>query len=108
MPSGSASASRSRQATRRSGLGDDAARVLSVGCREGNIDILQMLPTDIPAVMERLKVTKMPANRRVNDLMEVGLLERELGTGRLLPTPLTGELLRAVDTIAKRRRRDNA
>ena len=97
---------RNRAASRRPGrAGKSAARALSVGCREGNLEILRMLPSDIGEVMQRLGLTKMPANRRVNDLMEVGLLERELGTGRLLPTPLTPEVLRSVDTVAKVRRR---
>ena len=80
---------------------DRMAGVFAVGCREGNVEILRMLPTDVHSVMRRLGITKMPANRRVNDLMDAGLLERELGTGQLMPTPLTGELLKALDRAAK-------
>ena len=84
---------------------DSVARAFTVGCREGNLEILRMLPTSVPDVMNRLGVTKMPANRRINDLMEVGLLERDLGTGRLMPTDLTDEVLRSVETVAKTRRK---
>ena len=105
MPRAAERRSRTRSRHRKGRSRESVARAFTVGCREGNLEILRMLPTSVPDVMKRLGVTKMPANRRINDLMEVGLLERDLGTGRLMPTDLTDEVLRSVDNAAKVRRK---
>ena len=105
MPGAAERRGRTRSRNRKGRSRESVARAFTVGCREGNLEILRMLPTSVPDVMNRLGVTKMPANRRINDLMEVGLLERDLGTGRLMPTDLTDEVLRSVETVAKTRRK---
>ncbi|MBN1792541.1 hypothetical protein JW826_02555 [Candidatus Woesearchaeota archaeon] len=59
------------------------------GADPRNYHILHMLPTTMACVMKELSLSKMPANRRINDLEKVGLVKRARYRGEIHPTPLT-------------------
>lgn len=73
--------------------------MFNVGADKNNYKILKMLPTDLKAVMKELDLTKMPVNTRINELEKVGLVKRRKGTGKVMPTEMTGYFLDLIDTI---------
>lgn len=58
----------------------DAVHVLT---REMNYDIIQDLPNDVLTLMSRFNLSRMPMNKRINDLERVGLLKRKRGVGSI-------------------------
>lgn len=68
-------------------------KMFHVGADEVNYKILKMVPTDIPSVMNNIKLTKVPVNARINSLEDVGLIKRKKGTGKIVPTDLTEDFL---------------
>lgn len=73
--------------------------MFNVGADKTNYKILKMLPTDLKAVMKELDLTKMPVNTRLNELEKVGLVKRWKGTGKVMPTEMTGYFLDLIDDI---------
>jgi predicted transcriptional regulator len=73
--------------------------MFNIGADKTNYKILKKLPTDIKAVMKELELTKMPVNTRVNELEKVGLVKRWKGTGKIVPTEMTGYFLDLIDNI---------
>lgn len=73
-------------------------KLIKRGADRRNYEILKMLPTTTKEIEEKLKLSKMPANKRVNELEEVGLLKRYRYTGRIESTELTRIFL---DRLAK-------
>ena len=72
-----------------------------IGCDHMNYSILSMLPTNIESIMKKFNLTKMPANRRVNELIKVGLVNRKKGTGEVLPTDLTLKFTKVIEKISE-------
>jgi len=70
--------------------------MINVGSKQEHFELLQMLPTDISTIEERFKTSLMTANRRVNALEKVGLLERERQTGKVMPNKVTKEFLNLI------------
>ncbi len=73
--------------------------MFKIGADKANFKILKMLPSDLKVVMNELKLTKMPVNTRVNELEKVGLVKRRKGTGKIMPTEMTGYFLDLIDNI---------
>jgi hypothetical protein len=73
--------------------------VFRIGCDEKNYKILEMLPTTIECIMKELNITKMPANKRVNNLMGVGLVSRKRGSGVVESTEGTKKFLAAISSL---------
>ena len=71
------------------------------GCDSINYQILLMLPTNIESVMKRFNLTKMPINKRVNELEKVGLVKRSKGSGEVLPTDLTNKFTDVIKKISE-------
>jgi predicted transcriptional regulator len=73
--------------------------VFRTGCEKKNYEILKHLPTSVEAIMREHKLTKMPANRRVNQLVAAGLAKREYGNGKVAPTPLAYRFLDVMSAL---------
>jgi predicted transcriptional regulator len=73
--------------------------MFNIGADKTNYKILKILPTDLKAVMKELELTKMPVNTRLNELEKVGLVKRRKGTGKVVPTEMTGYFLDLIDNI---------
>jgi len=54
-------------------------RALSVGSEEYNYKLLKSLPSKIEDICETLQKKRWPVYRRVNQLLEAGLVKREKG-----------------------------
>ncbi len=72
---------------------DLALKVIHVGTDEINFKILEMLPTDVKTLIQKLNLTKAPINNHLNELEILNLLQRERGTGKVMPTENTKFLL---------------
>ena len=73
--------------------------MLRVGCDKINFKILNTIPNNIKGLMKKFDLTKMPMNRRVNELEKVGLLKRNRWLGEVEATPLTIKLIETVDKM---------
>ncbi len=60
-----------------------ALKIVRTGTDRVNFKILEMLPSNIDAIMKKVNMTKVPVNVRVNELERVGLVDRFKGTGRV-------------------------
>ncbi len=60
-----------------------ALKIVRTGTDRVNFKILEMLPSNIDAIMKKVNITKVPVNVRVNGLERVGLVNRFKGTGRV-------------------------
>ncbi|MBI5391308.1 hypothetical protein HZB02_07525 [Candidatus Woesearchaeota archaeon] len=69
------------------------------GTDQTNYHILEMLPCNIKEIMKDTNLTKMPANRRINELEKVGLLMRNRYEGKINPTKLTEIFLRTFQSM---------
>jgi len=49
--------------------------------------------------MKTFKLSKMPMNKRLNELEEVGLLKRDRYTGKINTTPLTKTLISLIEEL---------
>lgn len=63
-------------------------KVVQTGSDKTNFKILEMLPNNINNITKEIGLTKVPANKRVNKLEEVGLVKRWRGTGLVVLTDL--------------------
>lgn len=66
-----------------------------------NFNILKNLPTTIIKISKKLDITKMPANKRVNELEEVGLVKRKKKEGIIEQTGLTNPFIKTIESIQK-------
>ncbi|MBU3896564.1 MAG: hypothetical protein KJ697_01365 [Nanoarchaeota archaeon] len=66
-----------------------------------NYQILQNLPTDIPTLMEYVKLSKMPLYKRLNQLEKVGLIDWKKWTGELKSTEITDYVLESFKEMNK-------
>ena len=73
--------------------------MVRMGCDKINFKILNTIPNTIKGLMKEFKLTKMPMNRRVNELEKVGLLKRNRWLGEVEPTPLTIKLIETVNKM---------
>lgn len=78
-----------------------ALKIYEIGCDTGNYKIIRMLPTTVEAVMEELNLTKMPAGRRLNMLLDAGLIRWQKGTSEITNGPLTKPFLKSIGSIEK-------
>jgi DNA-binding GntR family transcriptional regulator len=61
-------------------------KIVRSGADRINFKILEMLPSNINAIMKEFNLTKVPINVRVNELEKVGLVDRFKGTGIVVLT----------------------
>ena len=73
--------------------------LLRVGCDKTNYKIIKRLPTTMIKLQKELDITKMPLNKRVNDLEGVGLLIRKRYEGIVKETKISKKFLRVVDSL---------
>lgn len=71
-------------------------KIVRTGTDKINFKILDMLPSDINAIMEETKLTKVPINVRVNKLERVGLVKRWRGTGLIVITDFGKEFVEMI------------
>ena len=76
-----------------------ALNLLKTGADPINFKILNLLPTNTKQLQEELNLTKMPINKRLNELEEVGLLKRQRYKGKLDKTSLTSKFFNAYNKI---------
>ena len=74
-------------------------KTFRVGCDHKNFEILLVLPTTIKEISQKFEITKMPANRRVNELEKVGLIVRDHKQGTVNPTKLTKRFISLINEI---------
>ena len=72
-----------------------------IGSDTKNYEILRMLPATVEEVMEKLSLTKMPANRRLNLLLDAGLISWQKGTSEIKSGPFTKPFLKSVKLMQK-------
>ncbi|MBW2984073.1 hypothetical protein KY361_03105 [Candidatus Woesearchaeota archaeon] len=74
--------------------------IFKIGCDRTNFAILKMAvvkPVSIKEIRKELGgLSTMPANRRVNQLVEVGLLKREYKKTKIKATKLTAIFLKLI------------
>ena len=76
--------------------------VFRYGCDTKNYKILNKLPATVKELQSELdNISKMPINKRLNELEKVGLLEREKYKGNVKPTPLTKNFLNLIEHLKK-------
>lgn len=63
--------------------------VFHIGSNDINFYIIKTLPSDVERIMKETGLTKVPINRRLNEMEKYGLLKREKWTGKVYPTKLT-------------------
>lgn len=73
--------------------------IFRVGCDRVNFNILKRLPTSVQKLKEMTELSKMPLNRRLNELERVGLVKRERYEGEILPTTLTKEFSTMIEDL---------
>lgn len=76
--------------------------LFKVGCDKDNFKILNLLPNTIKGLMKEFKLTKMPMNKRINELEKVGLLKRDRWKGNVEPSDLTVKFLKIIEEIKPR------
>ena len=70
-----------------------------IGCEPTNYKILLSSPTTVKKIIKKFELTKMPANRRINQLKQAGLVKRKLRTGEIEPTRLAKRFIKVINTI---------
>lgn len=73
--------------------------IFSVGCDKKNFDILRSLPAKTSEIENKFKLTKMPLNKRLNALEDVGLLKRVKHLGELEKTHMTTKFINIIKEI---------
>ncbi|HIH25771.1 hypothetical protein J4476_03125 [Candidatus Woesearchaeota archaeon] len=75
--------------------------LFKVGCDTKNYNMLIILPQKTPELEIKMNLTKMPLNRRLNELVKVGLIERDLYKGDVKPTELTKVFINHIKDLEK-------
>lgn len=76
--------------------------IFRIGCDQKNFLILKMAltkPISVMDIKKHLNLTSMPANRRINQLVEVGLLKREYKKTRIISTKLAQMFINIISHI---------
>ena len=73
--------------------------VFRVGSDPTNYQILLNSPTTVERISKTFDLTKMPTNRRINQLKEAGLVKREFRTGKVELTPLAKKFIKIIRNI---------
>ena len=79
----------------------ETLNLLEIGSNKINYDILKSLPLDIKALMVVFNLSKMPMNRRVNDLEKARLLKRDRWKGKVEITELGRLFIKKVESLKK-------
>lgn len=74
-------------------------RLFRVGCEPKNFEILQKLPLTAGEIEKEFDISAMPANRRINELMEAGLVAREKAGQKIKVTPLGQDFLKQISAL---------
>lgn len=74
-------------------------RVFEAGCDAINYALLNSLPLTTDELMKQFNLTKMPINRRINELVKVGLVNRPKRGGDIIKTELASNFLGTIDEI---------
>ena len=72
-------------------------KMFRVGCDKTNFKIINKLPTTVYQLQKEINLTKMPMNRRINELEEVGLLIRKKYEGIVEESNLTKKFIKGVN-----------
>ncbi len=72
-----------------------------LGSDTKNYKIICMLLTTVEEIMKELDLTKMPAGRRLNMLMDAGLISWQKGTSEISRGPLTKPFLKSTESVGK-------
>ena len=76
--------------------------IFRIGCNKDNFLILNMIinkPTSTGEIMDKLHLSSMPTNRRLNHLAEVGLIKREHGKSKIVQTKITSVFIKLINNI---------
>jgi DNA-binding HxlR family transcriptional regulator len=73
--------------------------LFNAGCEKINFDILRSIPAKTSEMEKKFGLTKMPLNKRLNRLEEVGLLKRIKHKGELQKTHLTDKFIGIINMI---------
>lgn len=76
-------------------------KLFRVGCDEKNFEILQKLPLTAKEIEIEIDLTPMPTNKRIKELMEVGLVQREKRGMDIKTTEITKEFIDYIDSLKK-------
>ena len=76
-------------------------KLFRVGCDERNFEILQKLPLTAKEVEKELGLSPMPTNKRINELMDVGLVHREKRGENIKQTEMTKYFIEHISNIKK-------
>jgi len=73
--------------------------IFRAGCERTNFFILKSLPSNLRDLQEKFQLSKMPMNRRINELEQVGLVKRDRYTGKVEPTELTKVFINMIEEL---------
>lgn len=76
-------------------------RVFKYGCDKKNYEILKSLPNTIKILEKKFELSKMPMNKRINELEKSGLIKRDKSKGNVEITQLGEQLLKIIEEIKK-------
>jgi len=71
--------------------------VFRVGCEEKNYNLLQKLPLTASSIEKELKLSPMPTNRRIKELMGAGLISREKAGEKIKLTNLGRDFIKQIE-----------
>ena len=74
-------------------------KLFRVGCDEKNYNLLNKLPLTAKEVEKLLQLSPMPTNRRLKELMEVGLINREKIGEKIKLTPLGNDFKQHIENL---------
>lgn len=76
--------------------------IFRTGCDRTNFSILKMAvakPIGTKEIMKKFNLSSMPANRRVNQLVKVGLLKREYKKTKITATKISKIFIKIIDSM---------
>jgi|SRR3989344_3177324 len=74
-------------------------KLFRVGCDEKNYNLLNKLPLTAKEVEKLLQLSPMPTDRRLKELMEVGLINREKIGEKIKLTPLGNDFKQHIENL---------
>ena len=77
-------------------------KMFQIGCDSTNYGILQSLPLTAGEIEQKIDLTPMPTNKRINDLMEVRLVSREKAGEKIKLTLFGKDFLKLVEDIKEK------
>lgn len=76
-------------------------KLFRVGCDKTNFAILQDLPKTAREIEKKVGLSAMPTNRRLKELMEVGLVHREKRGDKIKQTEIASYFIQYIITLKK-------